>query len=263
MNLEVEVNKFFATPRPNVRLTILHRLFQRERKCECAYSTFVRLSKRVTKVQTIRTGAAEIKLSKMAETIAHRVTHNINMYNTIAIDEKPFVPKSFLVRSARVAKSSKGPLYESMLYGLKMDPVYLIAAVNKNGLICYQINRKPINTEAFESFILHVSFVAHSCEKQNLLFDNATFHEVHDYVRTALQDNNFEITKTPPSGCFCDPIEEFFAIVDDEFKDALYEAVVATGSYNPLTHGQLVDLVENCVLDANRQLTGQFRRALL
>ena len=261
--MDKAIENFYAKPRPNVRLTILHQLFLKENKIKISYSFFVKLSKKYSKVQTVRTGAAEVKLEHIAATITNRVCNGINLYNTIAIDEKPFIPKSYLVRSARVSKDRKGPLYQSMLYGIKMEPLYLIAAINMKGIVSYRIHSKPITTEDFEAFLIHVSYVARRNIQQFLLYDNASFHAVDSFVEDALKENNFKITKTPPSGCFCDPIEKFFSIVDTKFKDALYEAVIATGSYSPLTRKELHDLINDCVYESNENFTSQFMRALL
>ena len=85
-----------------------------------------------------------------------------------------------------------------------------------------------------------------------MLFDNATFHELDSFVKDALKENNFKITKTPPSG-----------IVDTKFKDALYQAVITTESYSTLTRKELHDLINECAYEAKETFTYQFMRALL
>ena len=155
MNKDVE--SFYAKPRPNVRLTILHQLFMKENKIEISYSYFVKLSNKYSKVQTIRTNAAEVKLEDILAIVTHRVCNGINLFNTIAIDEIPLIPKSYLVYSVRVSKNSKGTLYKSMLYGIKMEPLNLIAAINMNGIVSYTIHSKPLTTEDFEAFLIHVA----------------------------------------------------------------------------------------------------------
>lgn len=261
--LAQKVKNFYKKPRPNVRLTVLHRLFMKEEQVTISYSCFTKLSKKYSKVKTIRTGAAEVRLINIAFCIAERSINHIDYTNTIAIDEKPFVPKAFLVRSARVSKDAIGSIYKAMLYGIKMRPFYLIAAVNVNGLVSYRLKNEPFNVHDFESFALHVSYIAASDRKQYLLCDNASFHGIHPIIERDIQNNGFEITKTPPSGCFCDPIEEFFGILDTKFKNSFYEAMISTGSYVPLTVSEIEEMIVDCIYSSNQNLIKQFERALL
>ena len=71
------------------------------------------------------------------------------------------------------------------------------------------------------------------------------------------------MTKTPPPWCFCDPIEEFFGIFDIIFKKKYQHCIVSTGYYNPLTRKQIKELITNSLIEADRSLIKEFRRALL
>ena len=262
--MEKRIKQFFRVPRPNVRLTILHQVFLAENKgINISYSQFTRIANRVTSVRTIRTGGAEISLKKMANVLVDRAFRSISMLNTISIDEKPIVIKNYLIKSARVLKSHKGALYKSMLYGIKMNPFYLIAAVTKDGLLCYRLYDNPIHKEEFEGFIAHISINYSAEEKQFLLFDNATFHKVCDECLDILNENGFEITNTPPSGCFLDPIEEFFGIFDTIFREKYQKAIVETGNFNPLSRSEIRDIIIVALQEANRNLRNQYIRAML
>lgn len=268
MSNEEKVIHFFRKPRPNVNMKILHRVFLKEEFDEndeksLSYRQFCRIMKKSTCTRTIRTGGAEIDLKKLANVIAKRAYLGVNIYNTIAIDEKPVVIKNYLIRSCRVLKSHKGPLFKSMLYGLKMNPFYIIAAIDCNGLVTYQISDEPVHIEQFESFIVHVARVRSKETQQFLLYDNASFHNVSDECINIINDYNFLITKTPPSGCFTDPIEEFFAIFDSIFKKEYQDKIVESGYYNPLTRSQIRDLINNALKSADRSLIKQYRRALI
>ena len=266
--MEARVVKFFNKPRPNVNAKILYHVFLMEEfnsldETKLSYRHFCRLIKKVTSVKTIRTGGAEINLMKLAFVIAERACRGVNARNTISIDEKPIVIKNYLVRSYRALKNHIGPYYRSLLYGLKIPPFYIIAAVSIDGLVSYQINDKPIHVETFEGFIAHVSMHSNSPKKQFLLYDNASFHNISETCKEIILENNFEITKTPPSGCFCDPIEEFFGIFDSEFRIFYQKKIVESGVYNPLSRNQIKELINLAMGAADRNLKGQFRRALL
>ena len=101
----------------------------------------------------MRTSGAEIDLYKLSSVIAERAVLNVNAYNTISIDEKPVIIKNYLVRICRVLKTYKGPLYKSMLFGIKMKHFYIIAAVDFGGLVSFQINDTPIHLDTFEAFV--------------------------------------------------------------------------------------------------------------
>ena len=258
------IHKFYSTPKPNVRLTSLHSIFLAENtEVHISYAHFCRLSRELTAVRTIKTGGVEVDLRKLASVIAGRAFHGINFTNTIAIDEKPVVIKNYLTRSIRVLKNHKGPMYKSMMYGIKMPPFYIIAAVDKNGLISFKVSDKPIHKEDFESFLAHVAIANRNDAKQYLLFDNASFHDVCPECLDILKENNFDVTKTSPSSCFLDPIEEFFGIFDTCFKEKYQKAIVTTGHFNPLTRHEIYELIINCLNEANRNLFHQFLRALL
>lgn len=258
-----KVKKFYDNPRPNISMVLLHKVFVEETKTAISYSHFCMLSKECTSVKTVRTGAAEIKLKQLAEVISERASFDINAFNCISIDEKPFVLKHYMVRSARVRKEHKGSLYESMLYGYKQKPFYLIAAVTCYGVISYRLYDDPITTSDFQSFLIHV-VTTHSFDRTMfLLFDNASFHGIDDITAQIIGENNFNITKTPPSGCFTDPIEEFFAIVHSQFKRLYQEEVVRHGVYNTLSRGQVKNLIQKAIDLSDRNLLSQFRRALL
>lgn len=266
--MEASVKRFFKKPRPNVTIKILHRVFLMEEfgsadERRLSYRQFCRIVKKVTSVRTIRTGGAEINLLKLGTVIAERACRGVQAHNTISIDEKPIVIKNYLVKSCRVLRSHVGPLYRSLLYGLKIPPFYIIAAVDINGLVSYQVNDKPIHIETFEAFVVHVALHRKSTKKQYLLYDNASFHNISEECNDLITENAFEVTKTPPSGCFCDPIEEFFGIFDSVFKKAYQEKTVECGVYNPLSRSEIKDLIHKSIFEANRNLRGQFRRALL
>ena len=265
---ERRVIHFFRKPRPNVNMMILHRVFLKEEfnsqdEKKLSYRQFCRLMKKVTCTRTVRTGGAEINLMKLANVIVERAMLNVNSHNTISIDEKPVVIKNYLVRSCRVLKTHKGPIFRSMLYAIKMSPFYIIAAVDVEGLVSFQISDTPIHIETFESFIVHVAKLRANDERQFLLYDNASFHNISYECNKIIHENNFFITKTPPSGCFTDPIEEFFGIFNAIFKEDYQSKIVESGYYNPLTRLQIKDLIQEALLQANRNLNSQFRRALL
>ena len=263
-----KVKHFFRKPRPNVNSKILYRIFLVEAlgsgdEKQLSYRHFCRLIKKVTCVKTVRTGGAEIDLFKLSAVISERAMLNVSAHNTISIDEKPVVLKNYLVRSCRVLKSHKGSLYKSMLYGIKMSPFYIIAAVSCDGMISFQIRDSPVHIDVFEAFITHVSKLRANGQQQFLLYDNATFHKITDECNHIIEENHFFITKTPPSGCFFDPIEEFFGIFGSIFKQKYQHSIVESGYYNPLSRSRVKDLIIESLIEADRSLIGQFRRALL
>lgn len=156
--IKSEVYTFYKTPRPNVPMSILHELYQKEYHRRISLRYFQSLSKKITSVKTVRTGAVEIKLDKLSATIAERAFYGVFMYNTVSIDEKPFIPKQYLVRSARVLKDSKEQIYKSLLYALKNKLIYIIAAVNCRGVMQVKILDDPVTKDDFEAFLVHLAY---------------------------------------------------------------------------------------------------------
>ena len=258
------IARFFSVPRPNTRMIILHQIFLQENPdVTMSYVQFTRLCHELTSVRTIRMGGAEISLIKLGHVIVDRAFRSISMKNTISIDEKPIILKNYMVRSMRVLKEKRGPLYKSMLYGFKMNPFYLIAAVSMNGLLSFRLFDHPVHKEDFEGFIAHVSITFTKKTTQFLLYDNATFHNICEECQDILSENGFEITQTPPCGCFLDPIEEFFGIFDTLFRNKYQHEIVQSGYFNPLTRAQIKDLIIQSIHESNRSLKKQFMRALL
>lgn len=261
---QVLIKEFFKSPRPNVRLTVLHQLFlQTYPQARCSYSQFTRYSKRMTSVHTIRTGGTEVDLIKLSNVLVSRAFLGVHIWNVISIDEKPVIVKNYMVNSVRVLKGKKGPIYKSMMYGIKMKSFYIIAAVSYKGLISYGILDHPVTKKDFEEFIAHVAMQNSKEETQFLLYDNATFHNICDECSDILNDNHFEVTKTAPSSCFLDPIEEFFAIFDYNFKTKYQKAVIETGLMNPLSRTEIKRIINNSLIDSNTSLIGQFTRACI
>ena len=150
-----------------------------------------------------------------------------------------------------------------MLFGFKMSPFYLIAAVNKDGLLSFRLYDHPVHKEDFEGFVAHVSMKYAKHSTQFLLYDNATFHNICEECRDIISNQGFEITQTPPCGCFLDPIEEFFGIFDSLFRNMYQNEIVSSGYFNPLTRSQVKNLIHQSLLESNRSLKKQFIRALL
>lgn len=250
-------------PRPNMPCTLLHQLFIKEYSIDTSYQYFDKVSKEVTTVKTIRTGAAEINLSKLADVITERAMFNVNIYNTISIDEKPFIPKQFLPKSMRVLKSHNKPIYKQLFFNLKRQPIYIISAVTCRGMICSKLFDHPILTSHFQNFIAHLCYNHRADHMRFLLFDNASFHFLDEETKLLLRDLDFSITKTPPSGCFTDPIEEYFAIVDQKFRRIFYDQVVNGDQIRTFGKKELISMVEEALRRSDGRLIKQFRRALL
>ena len=80
-----------------------------------------------------------------------------------------------------------------------MKPVYLLAAVSCYGLVCYKIYDSPVTNNNFCSFIVHLFENHRYSELHFLLFDNATFHSIPDFVRQIIGLNNYNTTRTAPN----------------------------------------------------------------
>ena len=256
------VQEFYSIPRPNVRLTILHQLFLKENPhSSLSYSQFTRISKRLTSIKTIRTGGAEVDLEKLSDVIVSRAFRGVNLTNVIAIDEKPVVIKNYMIKSMRVLKKHKGDIYKSMLYGMKIRAFYIIAAVAVNGLISYGIFDSPVSKVEFQQFVTRVAMTNCQSKPLFLLYDNATFHNIEDECTEIISEYNTEITKTAPSSCFINPIEEYFGIFDTIFRQKYQKSIIDTGLMNPLSRKEIKTIIEKSLMESNVNLRNQFIRA--
>ena len=156
MTLENSIKQFYETLRPNFNMTILHSIYKKETGNEVSYQYFAEISKKYSSVRTVRTGGVEIRIFQLAQVISDRAYYNINVFNTISIDEKPFILKNYMIRSCRTSKNFKGSIYKSLYFGYKMKPVYLLAAVSCYGVICYKLYDSPVTNEDFCSFLVHL-----------------------------------------------------------------------------------------------------------
>lgn len=82
-------------------------------------------------------------------------------------------------------------------------------------------------------------------EKLFFLFDNASFHHVEEVTKEKLNSNKIFIANTAPLGCFTDPIEEFFSIVDSQFRRFLSKRISSFDQ--ALTNDEFVNLIRKSV----------------
>ena len=141
-------------------------------------------------------------------------------------------------------------------------PIYLIACVCVRGLVLFALSDEPFTTRAFNAFLLRVTEVLpRDGQRRFLLIDNATIHAIEDVVEEELAKRVIGVTHTPPSGCFFDPIEEFFAIVHQYFLRK-YEVAATTGNALVLNRARVRQLIISAVQEAGeRDLSKIFARA--
>ena len=84
-----------------------------------------------------------------------RASNNINKLNTICIDEKPFAPKKYSVKSIRVHVGFKGKGTAKFVHSTdslrNISPQYLLCAISLCNVVLYYISDKPIDIDISHS----------------------------------------------------------------------------------------------------------------
>lgn len=190
--------------------------FIQETKLIVSKVYFFEIFSNATRIQKIKTGGVYTRTNELIEVIVLRSFFGINMNNTIAIDEKPIIINNYKQNSVRVKKTNIGKIPSSAVSSFKyldnLSNLYLICAISCNCVVLYYLSYHPINTKIFNIFIHKVCSLIKTSEKRNfLLIDNASFHGINDFIKETMQEKKLSFTRTPPMGCFCNPIEEFFS----------------------------------------------------
>ena len=241
------------SPRHSISITQLHSLFIKETNIQCSYQYFKDVTNKLTKVQSIKTGGYYARFEDVANVIVARAIHHVTKQNTICLDEKPFVPKKYGSKWLRVLKTHKGKATAKQLKCPNpfkdLVPAYLICAISSKRVVCYAILDEPLNKETFNSFVWKlISHIPDLGKRQYILFDNASFHGVLPITYEKLDVNGIAITRTPPLGCFMDPIEEFFGQVHQEFKDLFQNRITCD---ELITRGEFKTMIHAAVQCAN------------
>ena len=195
-------------------------LFRASTSIDCSYNYFAKIFGENTKVQVIKTGGVYCSHEDLVNVVVARAYHNVSINNTYAIDEKPLIPHKFTNTHVRVNKDHTGKASAKRVHGFdclkSCKPVYIICCISSNCVVGYTLLNEPCDTITYNAFL--VRLVARIKKREDslqyLLMDNASFHEILDETKDIIFSKNLAITRTPPLGCFCDPIEEFFGAVN-------------------------------------------------
>lgn len=230
--LDAKIESWYKnTPRRSFAISILHTVFQQETGIIVSYSYFFKITKKVTKVQSIKTGGFFAKFSDFIDMTLQRTIKNVRAYNTLCIDEKPFIPRKFDTQNLRVHKDFRGKGTAKMvdvINPLKMlKPKYLLCSISVNAEIFFTISNEPINSEVYDRFLYKLSNHINNDRKTTFfLQDNASFHKISKEITNDLNNKSIYITRTIPLGCFTNPIEEFFSQVNYYYEKLLSRAIL-------------------------------------
>lgn len=259
------ISMYFSVPRPNITKKLLYAEFINiYPDCSVSYRQFVRISSQITKKKTIKTGAAECRISDIPTVIADRIYFGIRHNNVYSIDEKPFIPKKFSVNSVIVPKNYNSQVYKAIHNLKNLSPIYLIMATTYKGITLYALSDLPFSTISFNGFLLKLSSVLpiHH-ERCFVLIDNASFHDIDENVKESLMEKNLSITHTAPSTCFFDPIEEVFSIINKQFLELYYKRIQETKKIVPLNKESFKELIILAIQNSNRNFISIFHHAVL
>lgn len=92
MQTKIE-NWYKNSPKRAFSINKLYKYFKLETNSEVSHSYFFKITKRVTKVQSIKTGGYFAKFNDFIDMTIHRAINNVRAKNTICLDEKPFIPR--------------------------------------------------------------------------------------------------------------------------------------------------------------------------
>lgn len=250
-SLKAAVNSWYSdSPKRAVTIKVLHENFKKETHLNISYNYFLEQTKNVSKIRSIKTGGYFVKFSDYLDMTIARSFNNINSQNTISIDEKPFVPKKFNNKSVRVHHSFRGKstakIFNCPNPFINLKPHYLLCAISIQKVVLFCINDQPFTSKSFNDFIWKLSLQFPQNNKNLFfLFDNASFHHIEEIIINHLNSNKIFITNTAPLGCFTDPIEEFFSIVDSYFRKLLSKRILSFD--RALTNDEFVNLIKKSV----------------
>lgn len=256
--VSTQIKRWWAKcPQRSIPIIHLYAMFKEQTNVKCSYQYFKKITDKFTKVQSIKTGGYFTRNIDIANVIAGRACNYVNAQNTICLDEKPFIPKKFSAKWLRVCRTFTGKATANKVKctnPLKdLSALYLICAISSKKVVLYSVLEEPVNKETFNAFLWAlVNHIPYEGKRKYILFDNASFHGLEDIMKDKLDVNGLAITRTPPLGCFMDPIEEFFGQVHQEFKNFLsnriakYDEPVSKTEYKMFVHAAVQTANANC-----------------
>ena len=194
-------------------------------------SYYMKIAPSILRVKTIKTGGCNCNQSDIIECIINRALFGLNMKSALAMDEKIFAPKNYKNPKAVVHFDHKGFL-RGTFQKVKDDSfINLELCVNAKGIVAYSILERPSNESLFDEFInvlldklcnLDTSF-AHG-----LVLDNGKFHQITTQTKLRMKNMNLMFLFDPPNGCYFNPCEEIFALIDKQLIEKLKDEETIT-----------------------------------
>ncbi len=118
---------------------------------------FFKITKKVKKVQSIKTGGFFSKFDDFIDMTIQRSIHNVREFNTICIDEKPFIQRKYETKKLRVHQSFRGKGMAKLVdinNPLNLiKPKYILCAISSQSFIFYTISDEPISSNVYNTFI--------------------------------------------------------------------------------------------------------------
>lgn len=239
--------------------------FCKETGISVSQSHFYNIFSNLTRIQTIKTGGVYTRSSQFIDTIVQRSFYGITMHNIISIDEKPIIIKNYKQTTIRTDTKHKGKVPSNKIKSFKsldnIKNVYLLCAITCNSVFLFHLSDEPIDTLKFNAFLSKLcSRISNDNEYCFFLIDNASFHTISETIHETMKEKKVSLTRTPPMGCFMNPIEEFFACFDFYLRKLINKHLIESDDF--LTQEQFLYYIHKSIkMAVNMNLKQIFRRA--
>jgi hypothetical protein len=228
-----------------MRRDTLYGSFRSETQADISPRHFRRLVKKGGKVVTRKTGGMDRDLRIVARVKDKGVRFRISAWNTLAVDEKPFVFDHYVLTSVIIPRDAPpGPFWSQTNRLPKLRSVYLLMAISVNGVMLHQLFDRPIKTDDYNCFIYALTQrIQRDGNQRWLLHDNASFHKLNPVVEEAMAEVGIGETHTAPGACFMNPIENVFGLIDAIFGRKYAQLVVDGGGLVPGSQARIEELI--------------------
>ena len=191
-----------------------------------SYSQFVKVCRKETKIQNVKTGGVYASSYDVISCLYCRAKYGVTAENTIAVDEKPFNFKKYAKTKVRKWKDIRGLVPANKVKNTQcktlINPQYALCAISLNGVESLRIEQEPYNTDSFNLYLNDLKGkIEYSDQRHFLLIDNATFHKIDPDIEERLYHKNYHFIRNPPRACFLNPIEEFFGDTHQKLKSII------------------------------------------
>lgn len=137
-----------------------------------------------------------------------------NNKTIISIDEIGFDQRMLPI----YGYSIKGTKAIGLTHSTNRKRINVIAAIDSNNKIFYKLINGSVNTIEFNNFIKELPWT----ENSTLIMDNVSFHK-SKVVLDSAKGKNFELIFIPPYTPDCNPIENVFSVVKNNYRKRILD----------------------------------------